>query len=313
MESESPDEMGAVRVAGDPAADGAVESGSPGPGMDLRTAGGARHRASAWSHEEYAPAPDTPAPDTPAPDTPTVLDGREVPSIALSMSPDVNADDMNSARTQSSLQGVSQFQGMSRSERSQDICFNYLKKMQGVTGKRGPPLITCSRDHAWSAVGCFCGIAMLAALQYNYPDLSNSNLAMLVASFGASAILVYGAPAAPLAQPRNVIVGQVLSALVGVATRKLILEGACDGADSCTWLAAALSVSLAMFVMAVTGTIHPPGGATALLGVIGDAHLRGLGFLYAIVPAGVGSVMMVIVGLILNNTSPDRQYPQYWW
>jgi len=104
----------------------------------------------------------------------------------------------------------------------------------------------------------------------------------VIGSFGASAVLVYGAPLAEFSQPRNLIGGSVLSALIGVAVYQVF-------ADYMV-LASALAVSLAIALMYLTRTLHPPGGATALIAVIGGENVHQLGFLYALMPVFLGSL-----------------------
>jgi CBS-domain-containing membrane protein len=130
------------------------------------------------------------------------------------------------------------------------------------------------------------------------------NLPMLIGSFGASAVLVYGAIKSPLAQPRNLVGGHVLSALVGVACQQLF--------HSTLWLAAALAVSTAIAVMHATRTLHPPGGATALIAVIGGDKIHSLGFMNALFPVGGGALIMLIVALLVNNLPSSRRYPESW-
>jgi CBS-domain-containing membrane protein len=130
------------------------------------------------------------------------------------------------------------------------------------------------------------------------------DLSLLIGSFGASAVLVYGAIKSPLAQPRNLIGGHVISGLVGVACWQVF--------GATLWIAAALAVSLAIVAMLATKTLHPPGGATALIAVIGGDKVHALGFLYAIIPAGAGALVLLIVALLVNNLNRNRKYPEYW-
>jgi CBS-domain-containing membrane protein len=65
--------------------------------------------------------------------------------------------------------------------------------------------------------------------------------------------------------------------------------------------------------MLVTRTVHPPGGATALLAVIGGPKLHALGYLYVLVPAGAGACLLLLVALVVNNLARHRRYPEYWW
>ena len=96
-----------------------------------------------------------------------------------------------------------------------------------------------------------------------------------------------------------------ISALVGVACYKLF--------GKTIRIAAALSVSLAIVAMLITKTLHPPGGATALIAVIGDKKIHDLGFLYAFIPAGAGALILLVVALLVNNLSKNRKYPEYWF
>jgi CBS-domain-containing membrane protein len=73
-----------------------------------------------------------------------------------------------------------------------------------------------------------------------------------------------------------------------------------------------MSVSLAIVVMLFTKTLHPPGGATALIAVIGGKKVHDLGFLYALIPAGLGAGILLIIALVVNNLSKNRKYPEYW-
>ena len=96
----------------------------------------------------------------------------------------------------------------------------------------------------------------------------------------------------------------MISGLVGVACWQVF--------GATLWIAAALAVSLAIVAMLATKTLHPPGGATALIAVIGGDKVHALGFLYAIIPAGAGAVVLLIVALLVNNLNRNRKYPEYW-
>jgi CBS-domain-containing membrane protein len=78
------------------------------------------------------------------------------------------------------------------------------------------------------------------------------------------------------------------------------------------WLASSLAVSTAIAAMHATKTLHPPGGATALIAVIGSGKIHSLGYLYAIIPAGLGAVIMLAVALLVNNIPKNRRYPDFW-
>ncbi len=156
-------------------------------------------------------------------------------------------------------------------------------------------------DHLWTFLGGFLGIGAIGYLQsLQFNQLDN---VFLIGSFGASAVLVYGATNSPLAQPRNLVGGHLLSALIGVLVVKLLPF------TDLLWLAAALAVSLSIVVMQITKTLHPPGGATALIAVIGSDDIKELGFYYLLNPVFSGVVILLVIALIFNNISKHRNYP----
>lgn len=156
-----------------------------------------------------------------------------------------------------------------------------------------------STEHFWAFVGSFIGIGIIAYLQSK--TLPNSDVIYLIGSFGASSVLVYGVIQSPLAQPRNLIGGHLVSALIGVTVQKF--------APDVLWITAPLAVSLSIVLMQITKTLHPPGGATALIAVTGSAELKNLGYWYVVSPVLVGSLILLFVALFFNNITSNRQYP----
>lgn len=152
----------------------------------------------------------------------------------------------------------------------------------------------------WSWIGAFLGIMIISNIHNYLHLLSKGDFSLMIGSFGATAVLAYGATDSPLAQPRNIIGGHILSALVGVTAFKLF--------GSSVWLASAVAVSTSITLMQITKTLHPPGGATALIAVIGGSQIHKLGYLYSIIPVGVGATVMVLIALIINKIS-GRKYP----
>lgn len=157
-------------------------------------------------------------------------------------------------------------------------------------------------DHFISFIGAFIGIGLIGFL--NSLNMESADNIFLIGSFGASAVLVYGATNSPLAQPRNLIGGHLISALVGVAVYKLLPLN-----PEIVWLKCALAVSLSIVLMQITKTVHPPGGATALIANIGTAKVKSLGFFYVINPVLMGVLIMLVVALIVNNISKHNTYP----
>ena len=156
-----------------------------------------------------------------------------------------------------------------------------------------------AKEHFWSFVGAFAGMGVIAFLQSYFTERSDN--VFLIGSFGASCVLVYGAIQSPLAQPRNLIGGHVVSAIVGVTVYKFMPD--------VLWLTAPLSVALSIVTMQITKTLHPPGGATALIAVTGSQKITALGYYYVLVPVLSGALILLLVALVFNNMTKHRRYP----
>jgi CBS domain-containing membrane protein len=155
------------------------------------------------------------------------------------------------------------------------------------------------REHLWSFIGSFTGIGLIALLQSN--ELVPHDTFLLIGSFGASSVLVYGSIQSPLAQPRNLLGGHLISAFIGVTIYKFLPE--------IVWLTAPLAVSLSIVLMQVSKTLHPPGGATALIAVIGSEKIKSLGYGYILSPILSGVLVLLVTALIFNNMTSYRKYP----
>lgn len=159
--------------------------------------------------------------------------------------------------------------------------------------------------------GAFAGIAVVAWVEQLW--IADADLPYLIGSFGASAVLLYAARFSPLAQPYNLLVGHGVSALAGVAVFHAVGE--------VSWLSVALSVSLAIVAMQLTRSVHPPGGATALIAVVGSDAIHQLGYWYVLFPVLSGAVLMLAVALLTNNLVAGanrdkpfgKRWPLYWW
>lgn len=160
-----------------------------------------------------------------------------------------------------------------------------------------PAAVAVGHAERWrAAAGAFCGILVAAALCRSASGLWGMT-PWLMAPLGASAVLVFAMPASPLAQPWPVLVGNTLSSLVGVACAALIPD---------VVLAAAIAVGAAILVMFATRSLHPPGGAAALLAVISGAAPQ-----FALFPVASNSLLLLIAGTAYNRLTrhdyPHRQ------
>ena len=154
-------------------------------------------------------------------------------------------------------------------------------------------------EHLWTFVGAFVGIGLIGFLQTFY--LTQQDNLFLIGSFGATSVLIYGVINSPLAQPRNVLGGHIICAITGVTANYLIPY---------PWLAAALAVSSSIVLMQITKTLHPPGGATALIAIIGSERIKSLGYVYVITPVCAGVIILLAVAMVFNNITKNRSYPK---
>lgn len=155
------------------------------------------------------------------------------------------------------------------------------------------------KEHFWSFLGAFIGLAAIGFIQSK--TLTPTENIFLIGSFGATCVLIYGAIQSPLAQPRNLIGGHLISAVIGVTVFKFLPD--------IIWLTAPLAVAASIVMMQITKTLHPPGGATALIAVIGSEKIKSLGYFYVLSPVLSGVLILLIVALIFNNLTKHRHYP----
>ncbi|ENO8416080.1 HPP family protein [Vibrio mimicus] len=129
----------------------------------------------------------------------------------------------------------------------------------------------------FAGVGAFLAIGLLTFL-----DSTLTNVALLMAPFGATAVLVFGVPNSPLAQPKNVIFGHLITAFVGIFFTQFI---------GVSPLSLALATGIAVSAMLLTKTTHPPAGANPLL-----IMLAGQSWTFLVTPVLLGAVLIVLVG-----------------
>lgn len=149
----------------------------------------------------------------------------------------------------------------------------------------GPQVRHDQREHAIAAFGALAAIAVLLGLDYELTGTFSASMP-LVAPMGASAVILFCMPQSPVGHPWNVIVGNTLSALVGVACARLLGDMA---------IAAIIAVAVAILVMALAHAIHPPGGAVALTAVLGGPSIKSLGFSFAADPVLLSSAVLLAI------------------
>jgi len=171
----------------------------------------------------------------------------------------------------------------------------YIDKLKGEKTRSGLPYPSL-RDILIAGIGGFLITSLLNLLHVEWKVLL-----CFIVPFGASAVLVFAAPAAPFSQPRNVIGGHVLSALVGVIIMTIF--------KTQSWWVLALANALAISLMVATKTVHPPAGATVFLPILSQIT----NFTWVLTPVLVGALIIVVLGLLYNNVWERRRYPAFWW
>jgi CBS-domain-containing membrane protein len=167
---------------------------------------------------------------------------------------------------------------------------NFLLKFKGDSSKLPPAPSAQSVLKAF--LGGFIAIATIAGLA------NASQTAMILGSFGASCVLIFGYPDAPFSQPRNVILGHFISSLIGLLFIKIMGPH---------WWSVALAVGTAIAIMMLTRTVHPPAGSNPVI-----VFLLLSDWPFLLFPTLTGSLVLVFVALIYNNLMHATQYPKYW-
>ena len=158
---------------------------------------------------------------------------------------------------------------------------------------------TASRtEQARASVGVLLGLLLAGALTHVLLR-GSSAMAFLIAPMGASAVLLFGVPASPLAQPWAVFGGNLVSAIVGVTCAQAIAQ---------PMLAAPLAGAAAILCMFLLRCLHPPGGAVALTAVLAGPAVHAAGYQFAFTQVGLNSALMVFAALLYNNLT-GRRYP----
>ena len=167
---------------------------------------------------------------------------------------------------------------------------SFLAKFKGDGAPLPPKPALKAVGLSW--LGGFIAIATVAGLT------NLLSVALVLGSFGATCVLVFGYPDVPFSQPRNVVLGHGISSLVG-----LLFLAVCGP----HWWAVALSVATAIALMMVTRTVHPPAGSNPVI-----VFLLQPSWSFLLFPTVVGALLLTAVALLYNNATRESRYPKYW-
>ena len=119
----------------------------------------------------------------------------------------------------------------------------------------------------------------------------------LIASFGSTMVLLFGYPESPFSQPKNIFFGHLSTSIVGVVFVSLV--------PLPIFIMIPLAVGFGVFLMILTGVTHPPAGGNPIIVIIGSAS-----FSYIISPILIGTVIVLMFGVILNRFILNKEYPK---
>jgi CBS-domain-containing membrane protein len=164
----------------------------------------------------------------------------------------------------------------------------YIKKMKGETTFKSTLNYV---DLMISAVGGLVAMSIISmiAISLGYP--------MALGPIGASCLLIFGAHNGPFSQPRHIIGGHLIATMASLAIWDVFGR---------SFLTIGITLSVVIILMVLTGTIHPPAAASAIVAINSGA---GWGFITCIL---LCSVFLVLLSLLYNNLFQSRQYPKHW-
>lgn len=160
------------------------------------------------------------------------------------------------------------------------------------------PMSTSTTERLRGCCGALVGI-LLTGLTCTRLAGPGTSLPMLIAPLGASAVLLFAVPASPLAQPWSIIGGNIVSALIGVTCARWIADPI---------VAAPLAAAFAIAAMFSLRCLHPPGGAIALMSVLGGPAVTAAGYQFVLSPVALNSVVLMLTAIAFNNAT-RRRYP----
>lgn len=150
------------------------------------------------------------------------------------------------------------------------------------------------RDRAVACLGALLGIGLTGLVSRAILGGDNALPLLLAASMGASSVLLFVVPASPLVQPWPLVGGHVVSALTGIVVSRIVPD---------PMIAAGIAAASAIALMSLLRCLHPPGGSTALIGVLGGSTVHGAGLMFALVPIGLNAVLLGLIGFAFHRFS----------
>ncbi|MEN8167533.1 MAG: HPP family protein [Pseudomonadota bacterium] len=157
--------------------------------------------------------------------------------------------------------------------------------------------VMSEKEFIVSIVGAF--IATLIASFFSNTILQAEDMPLILASTGASAILIFSLPFSPVSQPWNLLGGHLISAFVGVSCYLFVPN---------ELVASSLSIPFAMLLMHYLRCMHPPGGATAITAVVGGANVHALGYAFMIIPVFFNAIILLSIAMAIATFREENPF-----
>jgi CBS domain-containing membrane protein len=154
-----------------------------------------------------------------------------------------------------------------------------------------------ARGSLLSVFGAF--VATLLASFMSYTILEGEHIGMVLASTGASAMLIFALPYSPVSRPWNLVVGHQISALVGISCMLLVKNPV---------FSASLAIAVSMWLMHATHSLHPPGGATAVTAAIGSPQIESLGYYFLVVPVLLNAIILLSIAIAVGTLREQNPF-----
>eukprot|EP01101_Sappina_pedata_P010532 TRINITY_DN6662_c0_g1_i1.p1 TRINITY_DN6662_c0_g1~~TRINITY_DN6662_c0_g1_i1.p1 ORF type:complete len:260 (+),score=8.32 TRINITY_DN6662_c0_g1_i1:79-858(+) len=169
----------------------------------------------------------------------------------------------------------------------------------------GPPRYLHPAHQIWSSTCIFVTVLILALMEQF--AFKNTSISFLIASYASSSLLVFTLPNSPSAQPRAIIGGYFLCSFTGVTFNKLL-----GWYPQIYWLTCCISSTIAVLLMSLTKTFHPPAASMSLLPIAGSILVKEMGYVFPPI-CMLGATIIIVIALIGNSYSKMVIYPEYWW
>jgi len=166
-----------------------------------------------------------------------------------------------------------------------------LKKIVGL--KR----VMTEKEFLISIMGAFIGT--LIASFFSNMILQAEAMPLILASTGASAVLIFSLPFSPVSRPWNLVGGHLVSAFAGVSCFLLVPNDI---------LASSISIPSAMMLMHIFRCMHPPGGATAITAVVGGANVHALGYSFLVIPVFVNAIILLSIAMAIATFREENPF-----